>query len=50
MEAEKSSDLENAWDEEIRERIRKYNAGLTKGIPGPEVFEELDELLRRNTK
>ncbi len=38
---------EAAWDEEIRERIKRYDAGLTPGIPGPEVFRELDKKLKR---
>ena len=38
---------ETAWDEEIRERIKRYDAGLTPGISGPEVFRELDKKLKR---
>ena len=37
---------EAAWDEEIRERIRRYDAGLEVGIPGAEVFRELDKRLK----
>lgn len=31
-----------AWDMEIRERIRRYDAGESKSIPAIQVFEELD--------
>ena len=35
------------WDAEIRERIRRYDSGETRGIPGAEVFAEADRILRR---
>ena len=35
------------WEAEIRERIRKYDAGLSAGIPGSQVFAELDKKLKR---
>jgi hypothetical protein len=35
------------WEAEIRERIRKYDSGLSAGIPGSQVFAELDEKLKR---
>ena len=35
------------WEAEIRERIRKYDAGLSIGIPSAQVFAELDEKLKR---
>jgi len=40
---------EAAWDGEIRERIRKYDAGGPSGIPGSTVFEELDERFAKAT-
>jgi hypothetical protein len=36
-----------AWDGEIKERIRKYDAGRTNAIPGLTVFEELDKRLAK---
>jgi hypothetical protein len=36
-----------AWDLEIRERIKRYDAGLTMGISGQDVFAELDKKLKR---
>jgi putative addiction module component (TIGR02574 family) len=38
---------EAAWDGEIRERIRKYDAGRTSVVPGSTVFEELDKKLKK---
>jgi putative addiction module component (TIGR02574 family) len=35
------------WDAEIRERIKKYDAGLVTGHAGPEVFAELDKKLKK---
>ena len=36
-------EVEAAWDLEVRERIRRYDAGETKSIPATKVFEELDK-------
>jgi putative addiction module component (TIGR02574 family) len=46
VEPETEAEAEVAWDMEIRERIKKYDAGLTSGIPGQEVFSELDKKLK----
>ncbi len=40
-------EVEAAWDAEIRERIRRYDAGETTAIPAAEVFKELDRRLGR---
>jgi putative addiction module component (TIGR02574 family) len=45
IEPDMKAEAEAAWDMEIRERIRKYDAGLTSGVPGQEVFAELDKKL-----
>ena len=37
--------IDDAWNAEIRERIRKYDAGETKGIPASEVFADIDARL-----
>jgi len=42
-----TSAIESAWDEEIRRRIARYDAGQSKGIPAEEVFAEVE---RRLTK
>ncbi len=37
---------EAAWDMEIRERIKRYDAGNSAGIPAAQVFSELDKKLK----
>jgi hypothetical protein len=39
-------DAEAAWDAEIRERISRFDAGLTSSVAGREVFAELDKKLK----
>ena len=39
--------IDAAWTAEIRERIRKYDAGETRGIPASEVFAEIGRRLAR---
>jgi hypothetical protein len=46
VEPETEPGAELAWDTEIRERIRRYDAGLSVGVSGREVFAELDKKLR----
>jgi hypothetical protein len=46
VEPELEAGAEAAWDMEIRERIRKYDAGQTLGVAGQEVFAELDKRLK----
>jgi putative addiction module component (TIGR02574 family) len=38
-----SSEVEAAWDAEIRERIARYDAGGVQSIPAAEVFNEVDD-------
>jgi hypothetical protein len=45
VEPEVEPGAEAAWDSEIRERIRSYDSGLSWGVPGREVFTELDSVL-----
>jgi putative addiction module component (TIGR02574 family) len=45
IEPDMKAEAEAVWDMEIRERISKYDAGLTSGVPGQEVFAELDKKL-----
>ncbi len=47
VEPEMEARVEAAWDMEIRERIKKYDAGQTVGLSGQEVFAELDKKLKR---
>ena len=39
--------IEVAWTDEIRERIRRYDADETIGISGAKVFAEIDRQLSR---
>ena len=39
--------IDSAWAAEIRERIRRYDSGETKGIPGAEVFAGIEHRLAR---
>jgi putative addiction module component (TIGR02574 family) len=45
MEPEETAGIDDAWTVEIQERIRKFDAGETKAIPGAEVFAEIDRRL-----
>jgi putative addiction module component (TIGR02574 family) len=47
VEPEMDPAAEAAWDAEIRERIKRYDAGVSKGVPGSDVFAELDKKLSR---
>ena len=47
VEPDQEPAIDAAWTAEIRERIRKYDAGETKGIPASEVFAEIDQRLAR---
>ena len=47
LEPAAGAEVDVAWDEEIRERIKRYDAGLTSGIPGGDVFADLDKKLVR---
>jgi putative addiction module component (TIGR02574 family) len=39
-------EVEQAWDEEIRRRVRDIESGVTEMIPGDDVFREGEDLLR----
>ena len=39
-------EVERAWEEEIRRRIRDIDSGVTEMIPGDVVFKEVEDLLR----
>ena len=40
-----TAELEKAWDTEIRERISRYDEGITHSRPADEVFSDLDRKL-----
>ncbi len=39
--------VDEAWAAVIRERIRKYDAGETEGVPAADVFAKVDRRLAR---
>ncbi len=45
VEPAEAEGVDDAWNVEILERIRKYDSGETKGIPAAEVFAEIDRQL-----
>lgn len=42
-----NSEADAVWEEEIRERIMRYDLGETKGIPASDVFAEVARRLNR---
>jgi putative addiction module component (TIGR02574 family) len=40
-------EIEQAWNVEIRRRLRDIDAGVTQMIPGDEVLAEVEALLRK---
>lgn len=46
VEPDTTAGIETEWEEEIRDRIKKYDADATIGIPGPQVFKELEKKLK----
>ena len=47
VEPQEDSDVDREWAAEIRERMARYDSGEAQGIPGAEVFSELDQHLSR---
>lgn len=47
VEPDGSLAVDAAWESAIRERIDRYDAGQTKGVPATEVFGDLDRRLAR---
>jgi len=46
VEPEPSGDHDIAWDQEIRRRLARYDAGEARTLPASEVFAELERRLR----
>ncbi|MDF7822386.1 addiction module protein [Pontiellaceae bacterium B12227] len=40
-----AAEVEREWDQVVRERIARYDAGQTRSCPAAEVFAELDKRL-----
>ena len=47
VEPQEDPAIDRAWMAEIRERMARYDSGETKGIPGAEVFADIDRRLAR---
>ena len=47
VEPEPHVETDAAWEQEIRQRIARYDAGEVRGIPASEVFDQLDQRLKR---
>lgn len=47
MEPAVTSEIEAAWDAEIRQRVARYYAGEVRSIPAAEVFAEVDRQMQR---
>lgn len=43
---DEDSEIERAWAEEIERRVAELRSGKVKPIPGDQVFDELEDLLR----
>ena len=43
---DEDSEIERAWAEEIERRVAELRSGKVKPIPGEQVFDELEDLLR----
>ena len=46
VESPEAAGADAAWDMEIRERIKRYDAGISIAIPAAEVFSGLDKKLK----
>ena len=44
LDGDTQEDIDAAWETEINERVRRYEAGETKSIDGATVFAELRRL------
>ncbi|NOQ40874.1 MAG: addiction module antitoxin RelB [Desulfuromusa sp.] len=42
-----SEDIEQAWDVEIRERIARYDHGELRTRPAGDVFNDIDQRLKK---
>ena len=47
VEADCQNDATDAWDREIRERIRRYDSGESKSVRAEEVFASIENRLAR---
>lgn len=43
---DEDSEIERAWDEEVRRRVEEIRSGKVQTVPGEDVFKEIEDLLR----
>jgi putative addiction module component (TIGR02574 family) len=43
---DEETQVENAWTQEVRRRVRDFRSGKAKTRPIDDVLDEIDELLR----
>jgi putative addiction module component (TIGR02574 family) len=43
---DEASDVERAWDEEVRRRVAELRSGKAQTVPAEDVFKEIEDLLR----
>jgi putative addiction module component (TIGR02574 family) len=43
---DEDSEIERAWDEEVRRRVHEIRSGKVQTVSGEEVFKEIEDLLR----
>jgi hypothetical protein len=47
VETDADTTVDEAWDSEIRERIKRYDAAAAVAVPGQAVFAELDNQIKK---
>ena len=43
---DEDSEIERAWDEEVRRRVQEIRSGQAQTVSGEDVFKEIEDLLR----
>ena len=43
---EEEAEVELAWQQEVRRRVKELDAGTVQAIPGEDVLAELDKIVR----
>lgn len=43
---EEEAEIEVAWQQEVRRRIQELDVGAVQAVPGDDVLNELDEIVK----
>lgn len=43
---EEEAEIEVAWQQEVRRRIQEFDVGAVQAVPGDDVLNELDEIVK----